>query len=137
MRSWRTRAWLRAVSARRDERRGTGCRGREEGDEGWGYKRENMAGREREEVIDQNPKLFPIGVFRPDLPKNIPKNKKKKFELILFPKCPQILIRLRPWHLFVLNSPRLTSSWVYTGFRPTPPSVYPSGKSASMLSSGA
>ena len=92
------------------------------------------------EAIDEKLKAHPSRLipFRSSKKySKMAKRKEKKFELILFPKCPQILNRLRPWHHFVLNSPRLTSSWVYTGFRPIPLSAYPSGKSASMVSSGA
>ena len=84
-RSWRSRAWLKRMSTRRDERRGLTVGGGKRRERGGGYKRENMAGRKREVAIDEKLKASSHSAHSvPMMPKNIPKwqkqkTKKKKF----------------------------------------------------------
>ena len=47
-RNWRSRAWLKRMGTRRDERRGLAVGGGKRRERGGGYKRETMAGRKRE-----------------------------------------------------------------------------------------
>lgn len=87
----------------------------------------------RSQISFQSVSPVPIPSGRKIFPKR--KNEKEKGIKPVSP-CLQILVRLSPWLPFASTSPRLTSSSACTGFRPTPPSVHPSGRSASMDSSG-